>query len=238
MPNLGVRSSRQLVDEIFAEQPCLHRGETETTRTIAPEQSSLPAAVVRQLMERQPVCWGIAREVGHYLREVLDPSWRTLETGAGLTTLVFGMRGCHHVAVTPNAHEVTSIKKYARAKRIAMSTVRFVVAQSEDYLPRAKPLPLDFILVDGKHAFPWPVLDWFYSADRLRQGGLLMVDDCELPGVAVLRDFLDADAGWEPVVSFGPKTVVYRKLAGSLRDVAWHMQWLPKAGTGEEPKRA
>lgn len=228
MPSPKVAALRQMVEEIFAEQPCLHRGETETTRPIVPEESSLPASEVHRLMARPAVCWGVSREVGLYLFDTVEPEWATLETGAGLTTLVFALRGARHLAVTPNAHEVASIKKYARIKHIAINTVRFVVAASEDYLPRARQAPLDFVLIDGKHAYPWPTLDWFFTAERLRQGGLVMVDDCALPGVAELKDFLDADQGWEAVASFEGKTVVYRKIAASVREVAWHMQWLKR----------
>jgi len=230
MPSPDVASLRRLVDEIFAEQPPLHRGETETTRPIAPEESSLPAAEVRRLMAAPPVCWGVSVEVGRRLLEVVRPGWRTLETGAGLTTLVFALAGASHTAVTPNGHEAAAIKKYARSKGIAMRGVRFAIAASEDYLPRAQKTPLDLACIDGKHAFPWPVLDWFYAADRLRRDGVLVLDDCALPGVALLKGFLDGDRGWEAEARLdGDKTVFYRKRCDSLRDVAWHMQWLPDA---------
>lgn len=220
---------RQLVDEIFAEGPRVHQGETETDRPLNPAESLLAPAELARLARREPVCWGIAKEAGLYLYDTVQPGWATLETGAGLTTLVFALRKARHTAVTPSASEATGIKKYARTKRIAMRGVRFVVAASEDYLPRARPTPLDLVLIDGKHAFPWPVLDWFYTAERLRQGGLMMVDDCALPGVAQLTDFLRADARWALRKDLGGKTLVFEKTAPSVRDVAWHMQWVKRS---------
>jgi hypothetical protein len=60
-------------------------------------------------------------------------------------------------------------------------------------LPRCQLANLDLILLDGKHAFPWPVVDWFYTADRLKQGGLMIIDDAQMRSVGVLRDFMAAD---------------------------------------------
>ena len=48
------------------------------------------------------------------------------------------------------------------------------------------PEPLDFVLIDGGHGFPTPMLDWFYGAGRLRRGGVAVFDDVQLPAVAML----------------------------------------------------
>ncbi|MBF0483058.1 MAG: class I SAM-dependent methyltransferase, partial [Desulfovibrionaceae bacterium] len=187
---------RHIVDAIFNDSPRVHQGETETRRVISPSESILPEAALQSLAAGEPVCWGIAKEAGLFLYDAIKPGWRTLETGAGLSTLVFALARARHIAVTPNPGEVTAIKNYAAAKGIGLGSVRFVVAKSEEYLPRAKPTPLDCVLIDGKHAFPWPMLDWFYTAGRLRKGGLLALDDLALPAVDVLRRFLDGDERW------------------------------------------
>jgi hypothetical protein len=43
--------------------------------------------------------------------------------------------------------------------------VRFAPEASESYLPRSEELDLYLVLLDGKHAFPWPVIDWIFTAD-------------------------------------------------------------------------
>jgi hypothetical protein len=79
--------------------------------------------------------------------------------------------------------------------------------------------PLDLVLVDGGHGFPTPILDWYYGAGRLRQGGVVIVDDLQLRQVRLgLMEFLDADLRWERVESTG-KWAAYRRLTtGNLRE--------------------
>jgi hypothetical protein len=68
--------------------------------------------------------------------------------------------------------KINSIHDYAADNGISLDSIHFVCQASEVYLPRSELSALDLVLLDGKHAFPWPMVDWFYSADRLKQGGL------------------------------------------------------------------
>src|SRR5262249_60610465 len=40
-------------------------------------------------------------EVLETIAAAVQPGWRTLETGAGLSTVVFALRGAEHVCITP-----------------------------------------------------------------------------------------------------------------------------------------
>lgn len=71
--------------------------------------------------------------------------------------------------------------------------------------------PLDLILIDGHHGFPTPFLDWYYTADPLRVGGLLIVDDTQLWTGHTLKQFLLRQPGWEVAKDFAPRSVVFRK---------------------------
>ena len=105
-----------------------------------------------------------------------------------------------------------------------MGKVRFVQEPSERYLPRCEVEGLDLVLLDGKHAFPWPIVDWFFTADRLRKGGVMLIDDAQMHSVAVLADFMRVDPGWQLIRDFSGKTLAFRKVRESIHDVAWHMQ--------------
>ncbi|MGE0701926.1 MAG: hypothetical protein AB7O57_22700, partial [Hyphomicrobiaceae bacterium] len=72
--------------------------------------------------------------------------------------------------------------------------------------------------------FPFPILDWFYTADRLKRDGLMIIDDVHLKTVRILKDFMDSDPRWDRAAGFDEKSFAYRKLADSVHDVAWHMQ--------------
>ena len=183
-----------IVDRIFADRPPFHRIDTEvSTPRLANHTSALPASQLAgyaNLKGRQN--WGVSHDFGRALIRLIEPGMTTLETGSGASTLIFALGEASHTSVTPDSSEVSEIRKYARQANIDLSRVSFVVEASESYLPTASG-ELDIVLIDGKHSFPWPILDWHHTAERLRVGGLMMLDDTQLRSVAILRDFLAAD---------------------------------------------
>jgi len=216
--------SRALLEKILAESPKFHRGETETQRVISAQDTSLRGSALESMLNNLPECYGIDPGVARFLYDSVSDQSRTLETGSGISTLVFALRQADHIAITPNATEVATIQNYASANEISLNRVEFVIEPSDRYLPRCESGDLDLVLIDGKHAFPWPIIDWFYTADKLRQGGILVLDDLEMSSVAILRDFMLEDPRWQFVQSFGRRSLTVRKTSKSIHDVAWHMQ--------------
>jgi hypothetical protein len=146
----------------------------------------------------------------------------TLETGSGSSTLVFAARGAEHEAVTPDAAEETRIRTECERRGISSERVRFLIGPSHEVLPRWEPRPLDLVLVDGAHGFPYPVLDWWYVAPHVRVGGLVLLDDAYMPPVRVLVDALRDMPGWEVAAAVSPRTVAVRKVAEGLPPFDWH----------------
>ena len=169
-------------------------------------------------------CYGIGQDVLSFIAETVDDGSRTLETGAGSSTLVFALRRSEHIAVTPSQSEIALIGEYASQHDIPLDKVRFVGESSDRFLPRCEATGFDLVLLDGKHAFPWPIVDWFFTADRLRQGGVMIIDDAQMRSVAVLAEFMKVDPGWQLMRDFSGKTMAFRKRRDSIHDVAWHMQ--------------
>lgn len=157
--------------------------------------------------------WGSSEELLRFLEANVGPTSRTLETGAGLSTVVFAARGARHTCVTPGAHEVERIKSYCAANGISTATVTFRNEPSEYVLPHLDQTPLDLVLIDGSHSFPSPFIDWFYTAFRLRVGGHLIIDDVQLWTGRVLERFLDAEPEWELVERQRMRTSVFVKQA-------------------------
>ena len=159
--------------QILEERPKFHTGETELplARKFRIEETQLSPELAKKLIDGQKACYGFSDDVLLYLSTVVAKGYRTLETGAGISTLVFALNGAEHVCITPNQSEITAIRHYAEEKQIDLSGVTFVVECSEQFLPIHNYSGLDLVLIDGKHAFPWPILDWFYTADALKQGG-------------------------------------------------------------------
>ena len=132
-----------------------------------------------------------------YLDRVLFPGARTLETGAGLSTLVFAINGAEHTVVVPDPTQAERILHWGRSNGVPMHNLRFELERSEDVLPTLEIAGLDVVLIDGAHGFPSPFIDWYYAARHLRVGGTVMVDDTQIWTGAVLRDFLRASPDWE-----------------------------------------
>src|SRR6266581_1651230 len=107
-----------LIEKILLERPTFHRSETEIERPFDPSESHLPEAFAKQLASGTPTCHGIEPEVAHYLANSVGPGTRTLETGAGLTTLIFAIKGAVHVSISPNLAEIDAIRQYAQLNSI------------------------------------------------------------------------------------------------------------------------
>lgn len=208
-----------LLDEVLSERPAFHSGETEIQGPYDPSESQLPQSA-KKLESAYQGCYGIDDSVARFIYDSISSESKTLEIGSGLSTLVFALRGSCHVSVTPSDEEVELIGLYAEKKGCDLSTVTFVIDSSDRYLPQAKVGNLDMVLIDGKHAFPWPIVDWFYTADKLRQDGVMIVDDAQMISVRPLVDFMSMDPGWRVIQRFGRKTFAFRKVRQSVHDVA------------------
>jgi predicted O-methyltransferase YrrM len=156
-----------------------------------------------------------------WLEDTVGPSSATLETGAGISTLVFAASGAEHDAVTPATNEFERIREEAARHGVDLAHVRFHAGPSHEVLLELPPRELDVALIDGAHGFPYPVIDWWFLAPRLRVGGHLLVDDAFLPPVAILLDYVRQDSAWRTEAVLGERTVVVRKIAQTLPSFAW-----------------
>lgn len=164
--------------------------------------------------------WQLSSEALEVIIDRVRPGDRTLETGAGYSTVVFASIGAQHIVVTPEERERARILAWCDAHSVDTATTCFIIGRSQDVLPSLDDLPLDFALIDGDHAFPTPFLDWYYSAERLRVGGLVMIDDVQLRTGRMLDDFLRSELGhWRQVVKLH-RTVVYEKLTPAVIEPA------------------
>ena len=157
--------------------------------------------------------WGLAWAALGWLEQTVRPGWATLETGAGASTLVFAAAGAMHEAVTPDPAEETRVRAQCDERGIDSSGVRFLLGASHEVLAEWTPRPLDLVLIDGAHGFPYPVLDWWHLSPHVKVGGFVLLDDAYLPAVASIVDHVRSSTAWrlEEAVSF--RTACARKLS-------------------------
>jgi Methyltransferase domain len=187
------------VDELLHQVPLIHNERTKT--------------------------WGIDSELARFLDGAVGPETTALETGSGLSTLAILRKMPRlHIAVQPIADEFAVIVDFAQKHGIGTGRFRGVVARSQDFLPSADIPPLDLVLIDGDHSFPTPFVDWFYTADRLKVGGLMIVDDIHVGTGAILVAFMEADPKWEQVVVQPDRFAIYRKRVAHVHLGDWVAQ--------------
>ena len=181
-------------------------------------------------------CIGLDQNVLYYLFDNLTPSMHTLETGCGLSTLVFGLVGSQHTAIVPNEAHVLETKKAAESYGVSFDSVQFIVERSEYSLPNLpEETVLDLVLIDGGHAFPLPFIDWFYTNRFLQENGLLLIDDIDLKTIHILNSFLSQQPDWQLIDTIH-KTVIFKKLQPVTEEDVWdywHKQPYNKRGVVE-----
>jgi predicted O-methyltransferase YrrM len=204
-----------VLDRLLAERPTLHGG-GDTAGTVD---------------------WGLDGPVLEWLASTVRPGWTTLETGCGYSTIVLADCGAEHVVLSPSGDEHETIRRWCAGAGVDLGSVRFVVATSQDGLPALPAAELDLVLIDGDHAFPYPVLDFFHGGRLLRDGGLLVIDDVQLPGPRLVADFCRTEelAGrWRAVTRLGRTEVFAKGFAGDFAFLPWRLQpWSVEPGVPE-----
>jgi hypothetical protein len=169
--------------------------------------------------------WSVQGDTLRYIYSQLAPGQLTLETGCGQTTVVFAIVGTKHTCVMPDESEAQRVITYCESLGLN-HTINFIIRSSDVALSKNKsvPLELDFVLIDGAHAFPAPIIDWHYTARRMKVGGILAVDDYKMPSVKILYDFLSGeDEEWQ-FTRIVQNTAFFKKIRDPRQLVDWKGQ--------------
>jgi hypothetical protein len=103
---------------------------------------------------------------------------QTAETGCGLSTVVLSLLADSHICFT-----IAAGNALQRVQQLTLGQHSFY-------------RPLDFVLIDGPHGFPFTHLEYFHFYPKIRKGGLLIVDDIHIPTIRQLYDVLCDDRMW------------------------------------------
>lgn len=153
--------------------------------------------------------WGAHSSLLRFLAQELRAGSYTLETGLGLSTAVFAARRTQHTSVFLGEGEKAALLAWCDARGVPTEFLELLAGSSSEVLPRLDPGALDLVLIDGCHAFPFPQLDWYFAASRLREGGVVVVDDVQLPAPWQLARFLSSDPRWVPI-EFNDRWAAFR----------------------------
>lgn len=163
--------------------------------------------------------WSTELDCYDFLARHVEPGARTLETGCGVSTALFVLWGAEHTCVVYDQREADVLLDWAGQREVDTSRLRFEIGPSDAVLPGLEPSALDLVFVDGSHAFPAPIIDWFYAAGRLREGGIVVLDDLQLAAVRLgLLEFLAKDPRWELIAHQDKWAAFVRHSSGPLRE--------------------
>lgn len=138
------------------------------------------------------------------------------ETGSGKTTLLFSHLSKNHTTFAINDGD--SIARVQSSPLFESRNVTYVLGPSQLTLPRhvfnAK---LQIALIDGPHGYPFPDLEYYYFYPQISTGGLLLIDDINIPSIKSMFEIVKADEMFEllEVVEY---TAFFRRTNAPLVD--------------------
>jgi predicted O-methyltransferase YrrM len=150
----------------------------------------------------------------------------TLETGCGASTIVFAAVAAEHTAVFLGPAEGDAVSRWCDDHGVDTRRLTLAAGSSPEVLASMAHDPIDILFIDGCHAHPFPQLDWYLAAPRVRAGGIVIVDDIQLPGPASLHRFLRRDERWELLTDAGFWSA-YRRLSEWDMATEWASQAHP-----------
>jgi hypothetical protein len=172
----------------------------------------------------KPITYTLSDEALSFIDKHTNPGAKTLETGAGISTVLFALNGTEHTCIVPDHAQVERIKQFCSRNQISTQKIDFRIDGSENVLPQIRPTGLDLVLIDGCHGFPAPFIDWYYAGSGLKADGILIIDDTQLWTGNVLKQFLLAESEWKHECDILSRTAVFRKLKECELLKEWPLQ--------------
>jgi hypothetical protein len=119
----------------------------------------------------------------------------TAESGCGLSTVLLSAIAERHTCFTIAGGN--SLERVQNVPHLQRDRVNFVIGPSQLTIPRhGFSRPLDFVLIDGPHGFPFAHLEYYFFYPQVRKGGLLVIDDIHIPTIRQMYDVLRDDRMW------------------------------------------
>jgi hypothetical protein len=120
------------------------------------------------------------------------PIERSVETGCGKTTLLLSHLSARHTTFAVD--DGNSITQVRASPLLAAERVEVVEGPTQRTLPTFElPSEVQLALIDGPHGYPFPDLEYLYFYPLLRTGGLLLIDDIEIPTIRRMFDIVQAE---------------------------------------------
>jgi hypothetical protein len=155
---------------------------------------------------------------------------RSLETGAGKSTLFFSQVSCRHTVFAIDiGHSLTRVRE---SELLNGEVVEFVEGPTQLTVPAYDYREtLDIVLIDGPHGYPFPDLEYYYFYPHIAEGGLLIIDDINIPTIKRMVEIIKADEMFDCTEVVG-KTMFLTRTNAPLFDPLADGWWDQKYNRG------
>jgi hypothetical protein len=147
------------------------------------------------------------------------------ETGSGKTTLLFSQLSEDHTVFALDCGG--SVNRVKNSALFNPKTVTYIEGPSQVTLPsHVFKDKLQIALIDGPHAYPFPDLEYYYFYPHICEGGLLLIDDINIPTIDRMFEIIKADEMFE-LIEIVESTAFFRRTAAPLIDPLgddWQLQ--------------
>lgn len=149
----------------------------------------------------------------------------SLETGSGKSTLIFSHISADHTVFALDKGN-KSIQNVKQSPLFNSKAVRFVDGPTQKTLRDFTfESSLQIALIDGPHGYPFPDLEYYYIYPHLEEGGLLILDDIDIPMIYNLFGFIRRDEMFSLLeVKF--KTAFFRRTGAPVFDPLGDGWWV------------
>jgi len=154
------------------------------------------------------------------------------ETGCGKSTILLSHLSKRHICFTLGGQNDNSLDTVRSFAHFRPANVTFILGPSQQTLPTfAWDTKLDFALIDGAHAYPFPELDYFYFYPRLNPGAIFVIDDVHIPTISRLYEFMKEDDMFQLDALWGTTAFFTRTDSGTFPPYGdgWNIQNYNKA---------
>lgn len=175
------------LDKLIAAKPDFH---LMTTNNIVAE--TVLRDTEKKYATEKRGSYSIDNQVLKYLQS-FEKFEKTLEFGAGYSTVVLASLSHEHTVVNPDKISNKLIKEFINNHDLKKGNLQFIEKTSEQALLSGDLLLRDnfeLILIDGAHGFPFPILDFQASRNLLGEKGLLLIDDIHIKASKILDTFI------------------------------------------------
>lgn len=153
------------------------------------------------------------------------------ETGCGKSTILFSNISRSHKVFTiddRNLGAASSVNFFLNCPLAELEHIDTIYGPTQKTLIAYDMHALyDFVMIDGPHGYPFPELEYYFFYPHIRTGGLLILDDVNIPTIGRLADFVAEDDMFE-LVAIVSTTAIFRRTEKPQFDPYGDGWWLQK----------